>query len=309
MAEVPKDINDACQRFRQGDVIEGVPVVEFVDTERPLGTGFAKKIEELQSAGTRLPRHAALAVGANFACIVSQTCDIVQDNKRAIVVAPVISHEDPNDPEVGGESKTKRARREKRIERIEAARSGRRPHIIHIEPFGDERFAAGGFIDLTTLTTIQKPILAGLEPARFIASEEDRRKFAFRCAHIFERPAIPENIVRHVTGPLRNHLVGLEDTGDPRLEVLKAEIGEEWLALDNPETPRAAQLYFLGDNKPSEEAQEIINEWWEEASSAMPEACSLLPCVFASLDSVNLKQSRAMSLLTHWYLSDESPAD
>lgn len=304
MAEVPDDINDACQRFRQGDIIEGALVVEVVDTDRPLGTGVIDRVERLKREGAELPRQAPIAVGTLYSCIVSQTCDIVQNNKRAVVVAPVVPLLDPNDPAVAGESNKKQKSRRNREIEIARAKNGRQPHIIYIKPFGDDRFPAGAIIDLKTLTSLQKPVLAGLSPTRFMTSEKERRKFSFRCAHVFERPAIPEIFVKHVTGPLRSFLTDLEDSSDPRIEVLRATVADEWLALDDPDDPHIATLYFVGDAAPSPEAQEILNEWWEEVSSNMPSGYSLMQNVFKSLEGVNLKEARVMSLLTHWYLSD-----
>jgi len=305
MADVPDDIDAACQNFRQGDLVEGALLVEIVDTSRPLGQGFIDRLEELRSKGAEFPNQAPISVSTPYGCIVSQTCDIVQNNKRSVVVAPVFPHRDPNDPEVAGESTKKKVRREKRLADIEKARSGRRPHIIHFDPFGDERFSAGGVVDLTSLTTIQKPVLAKLTPVHFIADEPGRRKFAARCAHVLERPAIDDLYVKHVTNPLREFLIELGSSSPEEMAILRAAIGEEWLALDDPENPHVAQVYFLGETEPSAEAQEILDAWWEQASSDMPEGHALLKNAYKSLGDVSLATSRTLSQLTYWYLSDE----
>lgn len=305
MAEVPKEISDACRDFRQGDLLEGAPVLEAVDTETPLGSGIVKQVEALRGEGRELPPYIALGIGTPYSCVISQTCDIVQDNKRGVVIAPVIPHEDPNGADVAGDSNNQRKRREKRAARIEQAKSGRRPHVIHFGPFADPRFPAGGYVDLTTLTTIQKPILAKLTGARFIGSETERRKFAWRCAHVLERPAIPDLFVKHVTNPLRDFLFDLDNSDVAKINAISATVGEEWLKLDDADNPHVAQLYFLGDAEPSAEAQEILDEWWEEVSSAMPGGYSLLPNGYRALGGVSLAESRTLNLITHWYLSDE----
>src|SRR5262245_50515359 len=156
MAGVPKEIGDACRSFRQGDILTGAPVFEAVDTETPLGNEIIQKVEELRNQARKLPPYIAVSLGTPYSCVVSQICDIVQDSKRSVIVAPVFPHDDPNGADVAGDSNRQRERREKRVARIEQKKSGRQPHMIHFDPFGDERFPAGGYVDLTTLSTIQK---------------------------------------------------------------------------------------------------------------------------------------------------------
>ncbi|MEJ7569169.1 MAG: hypothetical protein WKF41_12990 [Gaiellaceae bacterium] len=307
MAEVPDDVNEACQSFLQGDLLQGVPILEVVDVEQPLGDGFVKRVAELQKAAAgSLTGVRAIGQGAPFGCVVSQTCDVVQPNRRGVQIAPVAPHEDPEGEDVAGHSKKKTERRDKRTARIEEARSGRQPHIIYFEPFGHPAFPAGGFIDLKTITTIQKPVLASFEPIRFIDSEEQRRKLAFRCAHIFERPALPDAFNDGVAAPLRAFLIELSETDPGKAALLKDTIGEEWLALDDPDDPKVATVYFLGENAAPPEAQEILDEWWESASSAMPGGATLLPNEYKALGQVSLAEARVMNLITYWYLSDES---
>jgi hypothetical protein len=101
--------------------------------------------------------------------------------------------------------------------------------------------------------------------------------------------------------PARNRANRAQESGWVRTR----SPGEEWLALSDVESPEAPQLYFLGDSAPDAEAREILDEWWEEASSATPDGFSLLPNEYEPFGDVSLAKSRVMSLITHWYLSDD----
>ena len=176
MTELPPDVHAACKRLRQGDIIRGIPVVEMVDLNRPLGAAATKASEKRLAEGAGLGIM-PVKVNGDYACLVSQTCDIVQPSKHAVIVASVVPHADPADPAVSSTT-----RREKRQREIDSIKSGRRPHLIHFDS-GSTDFPAGGYVDLRALTTVQKPALADATSDRFLISTEASRRFAFRCGH------------------------------------------------------------------------------------------------------------------------------
>ena len=177
MTELPPDVQAACQRLRQGDIVRGVPVVEMVDLSRPLGAAATKARETRLAAGADLGVM-PVKVNSDYACIVSQTCDVVQPSKHSVVVASVVPHGDPADPAV-----TSVKRLEKRQRAIDSIKSGRKPHLIHFDLESDD-LGAGGYVDLRALTTVQKPVLAEAAADRFLVAGEASRAFAFRCGHL-----------------------------------------------------------------------------------------------------------------------------
>ncbi len=301
MAEVPTDVQAACERLRQGDILEGVPVVEIADLAQPLGKAAAATAARRREEGHELGV-LPVRIDGGYACIVSQTCDIVQPTKPAVVVAVVVPHNDPDDPALMSED-----RRAKRRVRIDDTKNGRRPHLVHFD-LEHAGFPAGGFVDLKTLTTVQKPILAGKEPLRFLRNEEERRRFSFRCAHVLNRPAIPDVYERTVVASLRSFLIELKDSDPTAFALLRSEICDEWLWLDDHDAPRVGRFYFIGEAVPSNDCRRVLDGWWESAQERLPHDHALLPNEYRALDDVSLAEGRAMSLLTYWYLSDDFPA-
>ena len=111
-----------------------------------------------------------------------------------------------------------------------------------------------------------------------------------------------EEVVRS----LRDFLLELEQNDSASFELLRSEIADEWLWLDSLEGPTVGQLYFLGEVFPSDEARRILGEWWEAAQDILRVDTALLPSEFTSFSEVSLATGRTMSLLTHWYLSEDA---
>lgn len=299
MGELPEDIVAATRRFQQGDVLTDIPLVEVADLRRPLGPAAANTAKAWGEAGRELGV-APVSVSTPYVCVISQTCDVISpaDSRLTIKVAPVLPHKDPMEVE----SET---RREKRRRRIEQCKAGKNIQLVHLDvPHAD--FPVGGFVDLQSVTTVEKTLLLEKEPLRPLTSPTDRRNFAFRAAHIYDRPPIPPPFDDYVVRPLRSFLDRLRSDDPEKFALLEGDLEDEWLWLDHEDSPKIGQLYFLGKQTPSDETQGLLDDWWEEIQESLPGGCALNANKYTTLVEVSLAEGKAMSLLTYWYLSDDS---
>lgn len=299
MANLPEDIVTACRRFQQGDLVTDVPLLVVADLNRPLteaSKAVAKKAAE-QSAPLGIR---PIRIPVKHVCILSQTCDIISpsDNRPSVVIAPVIAYDDPNVVPAGEKKAAENL--------IKEVQSGERVRQFHLDLPGHADFPAGGFVDLGSVTSVEKSLLLSREPIRTLTSPELRRTFAFRAAHVYDRPAIEAPFDEHVVKPLRKFLTRLKKKDPDTFAFIESEIEDEWLWLDDPDSPKVGTLYFVGEKIASKRARDILDEWWEELQNDLPADCTLTKNIYASYASISMEKGRAMSLLTHWYLSEDA---
>jgi hypothetical protein len=303
MAELPDDIVEAARKFRQGDVVAGIPLIEVADLRRPLGP-FAKKVAQAREEADQALGITPVRVNpeTGYVCLVSQTCDVVSPSisRPSVRVAQVVAHKDP----ASAQSKNKRRSRE---ERIQQYKDGKLIHCVHLDiPHAD--FAAGGYVDLQSVTTVEKTLLLDKTPLRTLTTHKQRKAFSFRCGHIHDRPAIPAPFDDYVVRPLRKYLDDLKANDPGTFKKLDGAIEDEWIWLDDPdsEAPTIGQLWLVGDTAIPDEVKSHLDEWWEEVAANLPAGASLLENRYETLEGVSYADGHAMSLLTYWYLSDDS---
>jgi hypothetical protein len=301
VANLPDDIVAACRGLQQGDIVADLPFVVLADLARPLGPAAKDAAAKIAGAGGT-PGVAAVKLPFSHACILSQTCDLISPagSRNTVVIAPVIAHENPADVE----GKKQRALQAV----IDEITAGRRVRNVHLDVPGSKAFPAGAFIDLYTVSTIEKSLLLGCKPIRPLMTADDRRSFAFRAAHVYDRPAIPAPFDDYVVKPLRDFLTKLKKDDPASFNIVQGAVEDEWLWLNDDDSPTVGTLYFVADKIPSKAAREILTEWWESIQNTFPGGYSLTSNTYASYRSISLERGRAMSLLTHWHLSDD-PAD
>lgn len=297
MSLLPDDVAAAAKRFQQGDLIADVLLVEVADLNHPL-TKYSRETRDRWLQEGRELSVAPVKVTTPFSCVISQTCDVISpsSSRPTIKIAPVVAHGDPQ--AVGGK------RRQDRESRIASIKSGRNIHLVHLDvPHAD--FPAGGVVDLQSVTTVEKSVLIGKEPLRTLATPQLRRDFAFRAAHVFDRPAIPPPFDDHVVAMLRKELLRLEVEDPTSFALLSNAIEDEWIWLDDEDAPKIGQLVFVGARPIPDDVKKILGDWWEDLQDTLPPDCHLLENSYDTFETVSLAKGRAMSLLTHWYLSGE----
>lgn len=285
---LPEDVVEACAQFRQGDLVDSIPALHLADLSRPLTPGAEKAAEAAGEAGDELIVE-PVEIPHDYGIIVSQTCDIRSDTRPTIKVAPVLELSDPQEVQ----SRKRRARREGEIADV---KRGLRVHRVLLD--GPPGY---WYADLEQITTIEKSLLLGKAATGGFSTPEGYRDFAFRCGHVHDRPAVPDEVERPVLGNLRAFLKAKKEERGDTFTLLNSALDEEALWLDNWETPAQAQLWFLGEEEPPDEVKEILDEWRQTLPGL--EDVAVLPNRFAAFDAVNAAEYRDLRVISYWYLS------
>jgi len=140
--------------------------------------------------------------------ILSQTCDVVQETKETIQVAPLVR---------------------KSAQRYGQARKGAMPGYVPVVGAGEDMYA-----DLDHVATVHKAHIALLTPQRGFATTEDAKKFGMRVGRRYSRFAFPDE-VSHWLGPLKDDVIGKADKPNSPLgralslvESLRLECQPNW---------------------------------------------------------------------------------
>jgi hypothetical protein len=287
LTKLPDDVVNACSRFSQGDLIEGAAVTVLADLSRPLTELSARAAALLQPG--EVAGEEAIDIPCPFAVIVSQTCDVRSDIRPTIKLAPVFELDDPAAVE-------SRSRSEKRQKRIDDIQSGRLVHRVMLS--GPPGYL---YADLDTITTVEKTVLLGKERHFGFSDVESYRRFAFRCGHVHDRPAVPSPADYLLTNDLRRFLGELRVESPELFATMRAAVLEECLYLDDWETPTVAQLWFLGHAAIPAPVQAALDAW--HANLDASESFSVLPNRYADFSDVRVDEYRDLRVVSHWYLS------
>lgn len=197
LAPVTPDEQAWLSDFRQGDV---VPLVEL----------------PVQDPDGVFPM--TLGLGA---VVVSQTCDVVQADRRTVSLAPIVRLEGRP---------------------AEEARDGKRPRFVTVPALGAEHFA-----DLEVVATVTKATLVGLHRTAGVRTDEEVRDFARAVARRFGRFAFPDDVVPWLR-PLEEVLASKatkphspEGLAIGRVAEIRVEAAEGW----TNEPPYSLTLCFI----------------------------------------------------------------
>jgi hypothetical protein len=291
---LPEDVVDACAQFRQGDLVESIPTLHLADLARPLTPAAEQQAELARGEGDELGVE-PVEVPYEYGVIVSQTCDVRSNVRPIIKVAPVLEMPDP-------EAVQSARRRSRRATEIDDIKRGMHVHKILLD--GPEGY---WYADLEQITTIEKSLLLGKTPTVGFSTQDGYRDFAFRCGHVHDRPAVPDEVEKPVLNSLRTFFRELARAGDEEFSLLNRGLDEEALWLDDWDSPTQAQLWFLGDEEPPAEVKELL-DGWRQGLPGM-DGVALLPHRYAAFDDVRASEYRDLRVISYWYLSVDEEAD
>lgn len=176
------------------------------------------------------------------AVVVSQTCDVVQTNKRSVIVAPRVRLDGS---------------------RVNAAKKGYSPQLVHLNNLPDDYF-----VDLEHCATIYKELLAmsdvlghGVDQSR----AEDVGVFAARVGRKFSRFPFPDE-VQPWFRPLQKMVQKRHGKNNAVGELLDSTVTLRLAAQDWEVENRILTLHVIGhpDSVPSFDA--LIDDWELEDS-------------------------------------------
>lgn len=158
------------------------------------------------------------------AAIISQTCDVVIASRPHVQLAPIVQLDDEN-------------------ERNQAL-TGKRPRYIHLPTSGSSHF-----IDLDTISTVNKSALVGAKVERGATTDDDVRRLAAAIARKFGRFAYP-NTVNDCLDPLKELI--RSRAGKPNSPIGKVAAHLAQIRVHCPDwnrTPRQLRIdIILNDN-------------------------------------------------------------
>lgn len=227
----PDGAYDAVDRWRQGHVIDGVPLVALGAADHaPFWSGASPT--GLDVAG--LPVLAADPPATGRAMVVSQGCDLVKAAFPFVTVVPVY---DATDTLTDSQQ--------------QSARSGQTWHLIHLtSPWATDGFWVA---DLRLETAVDKSLLVAAQPADAFADETGYAKLAERLAAGRRRAAVPDPCRNHVIKPLKEHLAVRRKDG----VVLLTGVREVRVQYNHPTDPTVVALFVVSE----EGSQPDVQEW------------------------------------------------
>lgn len=291
--EWPTEVLSALRTFRQGDVVERPP---FFYAMSPLHPVCATKL---------IDPHEGMTTGdydlveypderrPPFGMITTQTCDIQEQGRPAqpwVSIAPVYN------------AMRLTPDQQRAVKRHEKG------YLIHLT---GPAFIDGFFVaDLRIELPVEKGWLVGKAPLDGFVDDDGRIACANRLALRLGRPALANEVVEHVTGPLRGWLRGMGAQARAETHEPVAEIGVE--VFGSHDRPDAVKLVVLARTDPlSEEARDRWSSWAVTTQAALPDDVTptFLGVEVTTLSDVTAARYRKLVILDFRFLSPEGWAD
>lgn len=270
----PPELADHLDKFRQGHIVDDVPV--FFGN---LGAAEVWKTPRLITAPEERGITVELDGTLHRAMVLTQGCDIVRKNTPWVTVAPVYDASTRLDKGQQGNA---------------CART-----IWHLVPLTADWAANRLWVaDLRLELAIEKSALLTREPIEAFAGEADYTQLAEQLGLRRKRPDLPNDVLKHVVGPLFAAVKARSDDG----AALMAGVRELRVQLDHPLTATRVTVFVVCDSPAGiDEAgwQGVMNDIYAAAHS---NGLTVLGPEVTSLDDM----TAAEYLTTHRIEDDES---
>jgi hypothetical protein len=234
--EWPKEVIDALEDLRQGDVIPWSADTAYVTTDQHVLYGDQEG-EAGQSAGEQFA--VALEPAPELAVITSQTCDIdeagLPRRKPWIQYAPLVKTSD-------------------------TPRRGLATWPLD----GPELPNGGWYADLRIEGCAEKNVLVGLRPIRGFSSEEKAEAFGLHLGHLRARPTLAIHLVETVSEHLRQYRKAATES---QRKAMRREVVEVRLDITDGTRlmPHAVRLVVLHRGEPTDAMKAWFEEWYDVA--------------------------------------------
>lgn len=241
--EWPQGAADEIDQWRQGHVLDGVPlVVVGAPSETTPIWAVASRIDPGVAGAPLLMERDSVP---RRAMIVSQGCEVVKLTFPAVTVVPV--YEATN---VLTESQQ------------QSARAGQTWHLVHLTA----EWARTGFwvADLRLELPVDKTLLLGKTPMDAFSDEVGYSKLAERLATSRQRAAVPQPTIDHIVTPLREHLASVRAAGGSPLDGVR----EVRIASNHYTAPTSVTLFVIADLGASVDA----SIWMTAVDAVQPRA-------------------------------------
>ena len=272
-SEWDPEVRAACQRFRQGDLVEQPPFF-YAAGPRHAVWSLTRKCAD----GSLDEDLFELAEDdrPSYGMIVTETCDLTEEDARSprmpwLTVCPVYNL-------LGRLTQAQ-------LNNLKGSR------IAYMRLLDSPLFPDGVWVvDFRIEIPVEKSWLVGREPIKVYNSEPDYSNLARALAGRRERPVISREVHGKLIKPLRRWIEGLSP---PRREaVLRGIIEVRLLLAGSPLNPDGASLLILSDRSPLEaDTQGFWDNKWPSWKSRMDDiGVPLLETKYCTLDSCSARE-------------------
>lgn len=282
----PPEVLKALTKFRQGDVIEGMPLVCY---PAHCDRGILKSTIDNACAGGR--GIVELEGIADYALITTQTCDLQEERNPPrqpfISVAPVY------DVATSGQYD------------LSLVRKNQYGFLV---PLTAEQFQGEGTCwvgDLRLEIPVEKSWLVGLEPIRAFRDESAYQRFAEKLSRRRLRPAIDGRVRKSILKPLEYFIKRVARSQELDLDGI-----QEFCIRCEPNLVRATivKLYcVLQDGTDVTPYRGALDKWHLEISPTVPADIQFFPVIVKTSQELRWSEGRYMVPLLD--LADYSPTE
>lgn len=269
----PDGVYESLDRWRQGHILEGVPLLALGSANVPPLWARASPTDA-RVAG--LPVLAGDPQELGRVMVVSQGCDLVKTTFPFATVVPVYDAS-----EVLSEQQQA------------TARAGMTWHLVVLSAsWATDRVWVA---DLRHETALDKSLLAAADPREAFHDEEGYAMLAERLAAARLRGALPDPCRDHVVTPLRKHLAGRVDDGAKPL----AGVREVRVQSNHPTEPTVVTLFVVVNEGEQPDQQE-----WDAAFESVHEAAAAAGISLYGPEIGSLYDMTASDYLTSHAIAD-----
>jgi hypothetical protein len=285
---------DRLRRFRQGDVVAGLPYFFWGDPHQAvlaLTASYAGEGEGVVEAAVRF----------DYGMIATQTCDIAEEDSAApgqpwAHLCPVYDAERTYRPD-GAPPGVQDADLPKPVPGRERSliRQGRSQRYLWLPAVPADGFWVA---DFRLLVPVEKGWLARQQPVAAFRSEADRRAVGRRLAWLHDRPAFDGRFVRTVQRPLVDALRDLRRDDRELFDHLSERVAEIGVSTEQNIVIGTAEVLVLCNAALGPAAVEWLHDWWTAAAEAATgEGLTILPLRVELLDEMTASQYRRLTRL------------
>ena len=245
--EWPEGVLQNLSKFSQGDVVANPPFFYFADPKVGVWAWTAQFADDDEGEGVI---EAGLRCSPQFGMVVSQTCDVVEEDASRpkyawVQICPVYKRDDLSEVDRNLLKKSKGAK-----------------YLLHIPTLVDGFWVA----DLRVEFPVEKgwlsdqPVIAGCN------DDVQRRRVAERLAAVRARPAFGRSFVRAVQGPLVDELKQLKRKKKSFWGKLCDQVDEVAVRMDDLLEPKSVQVVLIVSKDLDQDILEWWQEWWDRAA-------------------------------------------
>jgi hypothetical protein len=286
-ADWPEGVIDVVGQFRQGDLVESLPLFYWGNPEVAVHARTRWYFEN----GEVDERPIEFGEPAPYGMVTTQTCDLAQEGDRKpnsawVQLAPVFNALAPRADDTERNLLDGGARK--------LVRQGRDQFRLWIPDVPQEGF---WYTDLTFEVPVERGWFSGRQRIEGFKDELRREELGRRLAWLRSRPAFDTKFVQAIQAPTVQALRQLAQTDSEMYERMHESVVEIGVLLTGRLTVGQAEMVVLHVGIDTDIEQWWLMLWDSLKSNADREGFNLLPIRIAGLEALSAAEYRRMTRL------------